>query len=235
MRSTPAIHPLFAIAALLSGCAGQPAPEGPAATGTPGLTDDTGNGMDGQFGEEDTGLTYGTTGGCVLASATALTTDEETELGFSADALIDVMAGEWAETLRWETGSETPLLHTLTYVEGSALFNVYSPGAASDTASSCGPTVSVALEVSFATDDGAFDESWSVVVETDSVAQPSYRLLLDTVSGTATVGDGLLVEAFFDGGDHWGAITAYGTDTWQPEDTAADGGITQTVDTLARW
>ena len=38
-----------------------------------------------------------------------------------------------------------------------------------------------------------------------------------------------------DGGDHWGAITAYGTDTWQPEDTAADGGITQTVDTLARW
>lgn len=95
---------------------------------------------------------------------TAVALDEVTDLGFTAQALLDLATGAHDETFRWaRDGSTTPLALAVTYGAGEARFvdsePVYPEGGEQPAIGViCDDRVEVDVTVSFATDDGAFTE-----------------------------------------------------------------------------
>ena len=205
----------------------------------PGGVDRPRWGENGQFGEEDTGFTGG---GCEAGESTPLSLDDPTALGFTAREAIEVMVGEWSETLSWSTGGEVALTHTLTYVGDSAVFTPYEAssggagGSGDDTAILCEDAIGFEVDITFATADGAFDERWSVKLETRSAEHLSYTQPLTSLSGELTFGDAdLIVSAWFSAEGGSGEIAARALTTGEPTDTGEDVGVTETTETIAWW
>ncbi len=103
-------------------------------------------------------------------TATEVALDEETDLGFAAQAVVDlaVTPSPWAETFTWERGGSTELTLTVgpagtaLYVESEAVYP--DSGEVAAIGVECPNRVEVQAPVGFVTADGAFGESWDVVL-----------------------------------------------------------------------
>jgi hypothetical protein len=96
-----------------------------------------------------------------------MSTDEQVLLGFSLDELSQQVAGPHEGTFTYTLdGSTTQVAVELVRLVGDVTFYDLEPKAGS-TASECGDYINVNAEVSFATDDGAFNELLEAEVHTN--------------------------------------------------------------------
>ncbi|MCP4807611.1 MAG: hypothetical protein GY913_10205 [Proteobacteria bacterium] len=101
--------------------------------------------------------------------ATDVALDDETPLGFTAQALVDraLTPSPFAETLAWESGSETGLTLTLgpagtaRFVESTA---VYPEDGGPAIGVECFDRIELDVPMSFVTEDGRLDETWQVTL-----------------------------------------------------------------------
>ena len=138
---------------------------------------------------------------------TVVALDEVTDLGFAAQALVDLAQGDHTETFTWaRDDSTTPLSLTVTHGGGEARFvdstAVYPDGGGESPAIGviCEDRVEVDVDLQFATDDGAFDEAWALAiwgVESDTA---TFRQDLDPdgLGGSYDMADDIGDEAYDD-------------------------------------
>lgn len=115
---------------------------------------------------------------------TVVALDEVTELGVAAQALVDLAQGTHEETFTWaRDDSTTPLALTVTWDGGEARFvdsePVYPEGESPAIGIVCDDRVEVDVDVTFATDDGAFDEAWGLALEGLSADLATFHQELD--------------------------------------------------------
>jgi hypothetical protein len=152
----------------------------------------------GQFGEE---------GGarCEEASRTQLAADETSPLGFAPQAILDLLVGPRDETLTWASGGSTPLALEVVpdgdyaYVEQEFV----SDGSGAEPALGCPNLVVVEGELTFATEDGAFDEHLPVVVQAESAALASLYDPLEQLAGAFDPWDHVPAGSDYDEARAW--------------------------------
>lgn len=134
--------------------------------------------------------------GCQDISSTALSLDETSTLGFKASDLLAAVEKTYTDTLVWSDGSTTGLTLAIDYVDGAIAFvdseyqsaddggEIYAPDMMM-----CPDRVDVAVNVTLKTDDGAFDESWSLTLSTTNGTEGSLykELALDGLKGTYAI------------------------------------------------
>jgi len=176
----------FPLVALLlaSGCSSNET--APDADPNPGDDDDSIGG--GQTGEENFG--------CLPVGNEPLALDAASPLGFSAAQLLAALGAEHNATLTYADGSTTPLQVAIEYEGGGVEFvdrAFRSDGSGEEQASTgieialdCSDVVEVEVTLTFATDDGAFDEAWPVTLSADtaSTARAYSQIALDELTGS---------------------------------------------------
>lgn len=190
-------------------------------------------------------------GGCDETSS-VLALDEVSTLGFSANDLIQLAAGTHQETLLYQDGTTTGLTLTLEYLDGEVRF-VDSEPAESESgqeadliAPYCEDRLEVAVRVTFATDDGAFNEQWQDVLSATTVDSATVNA---TFSPTGLTGSYVLevpadsqdydeaklfIDATFTAGATQGTVDAQVSGS--NEDTAdGDGDAWAALIPIATW
>lgn len=128
---------------------------------------------------------------CDPVESTTLGLDDDSPLGFSGADVLAVAGGEHTSTLRWAIGGTTALTVDVVH-DGTVKFVEYEwvDDSGQDIAAlDCGDQLELGVTVSFATADGAFDESF--VTRLDAVAGDAASLFeeldLDDLTGTYEV------------------------------------------------
>ncbi len=116
--------------------------------------------------------------------STAVELDEVTELGFSAQQLVDlaIVPSPWYETLNWHHGGYTSLTLSFEAPTGAAFVEstaVYPEEGGADIGIVCADRVEVSVPLSFETVDGAFDESWDATLSSTDGETVDFRVDLD--------------------------------------------------------
>ncbi|MEQ1567972.1 MAG: hypothetical protein ABMA64_20200 [Myxococcota bacterium] len=185
MRSATVVLAGMVLAAGLAGCGG------------PGNHDDGG-----QFGEESGAR-------CVVTSRTALSIDEVSPLGFTAQEVVDLTSGARGYSLAYAGGASTPLAFELVpsgvyeYVEQAVVDEGGSGGIEPAFTLFCPNLVAVAAELHFATDDGAFAEVLSVEVSAPELASVSVVDPLDALAGAFDPWDHVPAGSDYDEVEAW--------------------------------
>lgn len=115
---------------------------------------------------------------------TVLAVDEASPLGFSAQQVLDVVGSPRSATFTWADGSTTDLLLTAA-IAGDVIWQ--------EATGECSSGLVFALDVTFTTADGRFDETLSIPMDV-SALDPEYVFLdpyqdAGTFNGTLDLGD----------------------------------------------
>jgi hypothetical protein len=130
---------------------------------------------------------------CEAVDTVVLADGEDSSLGFGGDDLLALAGGEHAGTLAWAKGGETPVLVTVTHQGGEIRFEDREwtdDGSGMEPAlGDCPDVVAGDVTLAFATEDGAFDESFELAIESADGAEASFwkELDLDALGGTYEV------------------------------------------------
>lgn len=132
--------------------------------------------------------------GCYEVTGTVIALDEVSPLGFSAaDALATNIEGDRTETMLWAKGGDTVLSLGVIHGGGETRFveseyRAYG-GDAEPAMDPCAAAIEIDIDVSFATADGAFAESWSGIVRAEAADRAAfwYDLDLGALAGTYQV------------------------------------------------
>lgn len=183
---------------------------------------------------------------CGSVASAPLADDEASALGFSKADIAALVDGDHDAVLAWEAGGTTPLALSVTL--GAASFEDMewiddNTGDLAEQAMElgCADVVQIEAAVTFATDDGAFDESWDTSVSAALADSASFwvDLNLAALGGTFVMPDAdayETVDAFVNGtfdntGAH-GEISGQGTQT---EGDGPDGTASATSLPVATW
>ncbi len=118
-------------------------------------------------------------------TATVLAMDEVSELGFSGNDVLDNLEGEHSAVMRWlESNADTALTMDVLYDGGEVRFiesvAVYPDnngiGNTMEAAIDCQDRLEVDVAVTFATEDGAFDEDWDVALRSTAADAADFTL-----------------------------------------------------------
>ena len=175
--------------------------------------------------------------------------DEVSPLGFSGAQVLALAEGEWTSTLVFDGGSETPLAIGVTALDATAVHvdseAVYPTGGeVADIAVICDDYVEVQVFSSFVSEDGSFDEAWSVPLRSfdglqagasvdfdDQALQGSYRFTeLDPSEYDEVIH---FLTASFDGAATSGVVDAQATG--QEDCTGSDCTAWAANFTVATW
>ncbi|MEQ1507007.1 MAG: hypothetical protein ABMB14_32565 [Myxococcota bacterium] len=156
----------------------------------------------GQFGEESGAR-------CEVATRTPLGRDEASALGFSPADVLAYAEGTHAATLAYTAGGSTGLTvevaqtGALEYLEQHVVSGDGGGGAQTEAALFCPNVVSLGVTLGFATDDGAFAESWEVALLAEAADRVTLYQDLDAVAGTFDVWDHAPDPNDFDDATAW--------------------------------
>jgi len=118
----------------------------------------------GQTGEESFG--------CLTTSTETLPLSETTRLGFSGDDMLALVQGESTATFTWSDSSQTLATVSVTVTDSTVEIRDNEWKAPQDGREigtpDCEDTLAVEAELTFVTDDGAFDESFDVVLVSET-------------------------------------------------------------------
>lgn len=126
-------------------------------------------------------------------TVSSLTLDQATDLGFTAQELISSVTGGSSDTLTWSDGTTTGVHLGVGYADGALRYvhsEVEEPpedaGAILDIAVICEDRIEVVADVTLKTDDGAFDEMWTVTLRALASDEASFNqdLLPGDLTGT---------------------------------------------------
>lgn len=134
---------------------------------------------------------------------TAVAMDEVTPLGFSADDLALAFAGTYAATFTYNDGVTTGLSHTLALTDGATFIDqTYrqdtggldtgpQPGAPDTTGDPCVDYLTINADFTLLTDDSAFNEAWSGLVNAYDLNSLVFGgdIDINTLGGTWTPSD----------------------------------------------
>jgi hypothetical protein len=120
---------------------------------------------------------------------TALTMGETSPIGFSGSDVIGTVGHTYHETLVWDDGTTTGLTIGVSYKSGAVNYidsEVSEDGGMEGAYPICTDRLEIEVEVTFKTDDGAFDETWSVAMSAETADEASFSRELDlaTLNGT---------------------------------------------------
>ena len=184
----------------------------------------------GQFGQEDDSW-------CVEVSAVPLAPDEPGVLGIAPRAVLDIVVGEHAATLTWADGGSTGLSVPIVDL-GEAWEITYESRADADIDLGCPSTVGVSATVGFVTDDGSFDESWEVRLESEDGESVSHQVEIEDIDGSFALADHVDLGSYeeswtyldleFDGAGVHGTVEGLGQSS-DPGTGGADGSVSVTV------
>lgn len=156
----------------------------------------------------DTGDTSDTGGlveddcGCNLVEEIPLTMDEISDAGFSAQELVDLAGGEHSSTLAWVSGGTAGLTVGVTDPTNPRYRRYEAGECSNDMYYFCFDSVAVDVTMTFATDDGAFAETWAETLALQAESEDYYDY--DTAAGTILSVSTPLesVSGSFDPADH---------------------------------
>lgn len=138
-------------------------------------------------------------------TATVITLEESTALGFSGAELLALAEGTHTSTLTWSgDGGSTVLTLTLARPTDGEVRYVDSEAVAGDTGMSpamaveCPDRLEVDLAFTFVTEDGTFNESWSGALMGTQPTNASWSTELDP----AALGGSFAVEPWAEGEDY---------------------------------
>ena len=136
---------------------------------------------------------------------TSLTRGDVSALGFSADQVLAAVVAERPVIVGWADGPTTGA--TLTVADGNGdiefLERSWTGGDnGTEQDGDCGDIVTLQLDVSLTTDDGALSESWTLTAETEVATGARVTATLDNLRGT------LDLSRFAPGGQ-WDAVTGW--------------------------
>lgn len=151
-----------------------------------------------------------------------------TPMGFSADQMMAVVAGELADTFRYASGGSTPLTLRLSTDSRVALFadRAAGDGAVFETGTgdeACRSSLSINATLAFSTEDGAFAETLSGTVWAEDLDLVRFKADIDPdalvgdldVSAALPEGDwasvALDLEGSSDGVNSWGGVGGQAT------------------------
>jgi hypothetical protein len=145
----------------------------------------------GQTGEED----YG----CLPVERDPIALEASSPLGFSGADVLASLGPRQSRTLTYDAGGTTSLELGIDYAGGSVAFvqrEFRSDDSGREPASSgmeiaadCADVVELGVTLTFATDDGAFDEAWPVILVADTAgtARVFYVFDPEALAGTFSV------------------------------------------------
>lgn len=163
-------------------------------------------------------------------TATELSLEEVSALGFSGQAIVDLASGAHSATFTYDDGAQTGLTLTASspgavrYIEStppsaSPDSGMYDADVAWDSGANdpCPDRVEVDMTLGFVTEDGAFDESWDVAMSSADG---------DTVSFFSTL-DPSGFHGSFDLADHvassdWDDLSAWVQGTFEASGTSGE-------------
>jgi hypothetical protein len=111
-------------------------------------------------------------------------------LGFSADELLGTLGSERETRLRRSDGTNSALSLAITRASGGSLsFQKRERESASLEPESCADAMSLPVTLSFATNDGAFDETWTLELLVEGAGHATGHADVDllTLDGSYTV------------------------------------------------
>jgi hypothetical protein len=198
---------------------------------------DPGNG--GQFGEE-------TDSGCQVLEELAIGLDDITDLGFSAQDMLDVADGDHSADLTWADGAAAALSLGVSGATNPRVldYEYVSDGSGAEPAMDCTDGVAVDLTLAVVTDDGLLDESFAVtLVQWEGEQFPTLNVDLDDLSGTLDAWD-FATESFdevwadlsiaFETTGVSGEIKGYGETAWEGDD-GDDGVVSMSMFEIASF
>lgn len=133
--------------------------------------------------------------GACHEEAEAIAADAETALGFSAQDVVTSLSGERSAPLTWAKGGSTTATLSLGEIVSARFVRSTTPpssgsgGAELALAVDCADHLQIEVPLAFSTEDGAFDETFTVtlrVLQADS-ASFTHRIDLDALQGTYEV------------------------------------------------
>jgi hypothetical protein len=133
--------------------------------------------------------------GCLPVSTTPIGLDEATALGLTAADVLAIADGDHQASLAWDKGGSTGLAVSVTADATSARYVVRDwqdngPGVA-EPAMDCLDVIEIDAVTGFATEDGAFAESWTTTL---SASDPGLVLLGASVAPDAIAGSYQVTE-----------------------------------------
>ncbi|WP_437737563.1 hypothetical protein [Sorangium sp. So ce1335] len=125
----------------------------------------------------------------------AIAADAVSPLGFSAEDVVSALSGERSAPLTWAKGGSTTATLSLgeiisaRFVQSTTPPSSGSGGAELALAVDCADHLQIEVPLAFATEDGAFDETFTVTLRAlqASSASFTYRIDLDALQGTYEV------------------------------------------------
>ncbi|MEJ7731975.1 MAG: hypothetical protein WKG00_22540 [Polyangiaceae bacterium] len=134
--------------------------------------------------------------GCLPVTTTPIGLDEPTALGFTAAELLDLADGDHQASLAWDKGGSTSLDVSVTADAASARYVERAwqddgSGTAAEPAIDCPDVIEIDAVTGFATEDGAFAESWTTTL---SASEPGLVLLGASVAPDAIAGSYQVTE-----------------------------------------
>lgn len=177
---------------------------------------------------------------CEASSSTTLARDEVSPLGFTPAEVLAFTEGTHVGELVWADGPTTDVTVSVTFEGGSIAFVDYEvvtdDGAEPAAEIGCADLVEVEERVAVVSADGAFDESFTVVLGAASADAMTGVHALDDVNGTFTVGDHVDVSDYdavsawldlrFDASGSSGTVAAQGTIEGDPDDPESTSSAT---------
>jgi hypothetical protein len=127
--------------------------------------------------------------GCLPVTTTPIGLDEPTALGFTAADVLAIADGDHPASLAWDKGGSTGLAVSVTADAASARYVVRdwqdNGSGMAEPAMDCADVIEIDAVTGFATDDGAFAESWTTVL---SASESGLVLLGASVAPDAIAG-----------------------------------------------
>ncbi|WP_433936533.1 hypothetical protein AB3662_17815 [Sorangium cellulosum] len=133
--------------------------------------------------------------GACHEEAEAIAVDAETALGFSAQDVVTALSGERSAPLTWAKGGSTTATLSLGEIVSASFVRSTTPpssgsgGAEMALAVDCADHLQIEVPLAFSTEDGAFDETFTVKLRALQVSSASFthRFDLDALQGTYEV------------------------------------------------
>ncbi|MFT5680932.1 MAG: hypothetical protein ACI8RZ_001838 [Myxococcota bacterium] len=137
----------------------------------------------GQFGEE-------TGAGCTAVSTVPLEIDEVSPFGFTPREVHDLVVGTHSTTLTWDDGSATPFTVTVDN-PGAASWVEYEylneDGSESMNEIGCAYNIEMTVDLTLVTEDGAFNETLSVLIQAPSSDWVNETVAMEALSGSFSI------------------------------------------------
>ena len=127
---------------------------------------------------------------CEPVQSRSLAWSERSPLGFSADELLGTLGSPRETRLRQSDGTSTALSLAITRASGGSLsFQTRERQSASLEPEACADAMSLPVTLSFATNDGAFDETWTLELLAEGAGHATGHADVDllTLEGSYTV------------------------------------------------